>query len=74
MEQTPSWESNSLSVKEIHLLFFFFFFFFGTDMFITELTSAPPLVLIVSHMKLAHTLTPYYFKIHYDIILTSTFR
>jgi len=65
MEQNPSLESYSRSANQICCLLWnqkdHYYFL-----------KSPPLVSVLSQMNLVHILTPYFFKIHFNIIVPST--
>lgn len=68
MKQTSSWEANSRSSnRNIRT-------FYGTKRFITELTQNPPQGSVLNQMIPDHIPTPYFFKILFNIILSSKFK
>ena len=66
MEQSPSWEANRFSAsQEIPGILW-------NPKVHYRIHKHPPPVPNLSHIKLAHTPTSYFLKIHFNIILLST--
>jgi hypothetical protein len=65
MEQSPSWEANSYTASQIPRLLW-------NPKFHYHVHSGPPVLPMLSQMNLIHTITPYFFMIHFSIILSST--
>jgi hypothetical protein len=68
LKQTPSLEADSRSADQgiSHLLWIPKAYY--------HVRKSPPLVYILSQMNLVHTITPYFFKINFNIIRSSTPR